>query len=146
MSDFTQVGPLEPGRLRVLLADQADDVRQKFRDELTHLEFVEIAGEAATDQEALNLALLRRPHVVIVSTCLPRQGGFEVLRCIKRVAPACAVILTSRYANHFVQQAADLLGAAGVCSLADGIPQLGELLKSLAKQRSNGHQEPPRPG
>ena len=145
MSDFTKLRPLELGRLRVLLADQAADVRQEFRGELAHLEFVEIVGEAATDQEALNQVLVRRPHVLIVSTCLPRQGGFEVLRCINRVAPACAVILTSRYANHYVQQAADLLGAAGVCSLADGIPQLVELLKSLVKQRSNGHQEPPWP-
>ena len=119
------------GKLRLLLADQSTVVRHELRKDLGRLEGIEIVAEADRDDRALDLFFRSRPEVVVVSTSLPVQGGFEVLRCIKRAAPRCAVILTSRCPNQFIAETARLLGAFGVCPAVDGAAQLRNLLQNL---------------
>jgi len=101
---------------------------------LQQLPYVEVVGDAHTDQEVLNLAFQLRPNVVIVSISLPDKGGFEILRRIQRTLPGCAVILTSCSRDGSLQNAARLLGAAGVFSVTDGIAQIGGLIQSLLDQ------------
>jgi DNA-binding NarL/FixJ family response regulator len=119
------------GKLRLLLADQSPAVRQELRNNLKQLEGIEIVAEADRDDRALDLFFRLRPEVVVVSTTLPVQGGFEVLRCIKRAVRRCAVVLTGRSPNHFIAEAARLLGASGVCSAVDGSAELRAILQSL---------------
>jgi two-component system, NarL family, response regulator DevR len=117
--------------LRVLLADDSAAARRKLRETLQSLPFIQIVGEAGKGDEALDLFLLTRPDVVVAAVCLPQDGGFHILRCIKRAAADCAVILTNRGSNPFVHEAARLLGAAGVCPANDGFLQLRGILESL---------------
>jgi DNA-binding NarL/FixJ family response regulator len=116
-------------RFRVLLADESPAVLVQLREELEPLQSFEIIGEAATSREALRLFFQYRPHVLVVSICLPDQNGFEVLKCIKRAFPDCAVILTTRWANSFVEQTARLLGATGTCATTEGLTQIREILQ-----------------
>ena len=119
------------GKLRLLLADQSPAVRQELRNSLKLLEGLEIVAETDRDDRALDLFFRLRPEVVVVSTTLPVQGGFEVLRCIKHAVPRCAVVLTGRSPNHFISEAARLLGASGVCPAVDGSAELTTILQSL---------------
>jgi DNA-binding NarL/FixJ family response regulator len=124
----------EPLPLRVLLANKAD-VCQQLRAELQGLASVEIVDETYTDRQTLERFFELRPGVVILSTRLPEMGGFEVLRCIKRVVPGCTVILTSNQVNEFIQATASFLGAMGVCSIHDGVPELCGLLQQEMARR-----------
>jgi len=117
--------------LRVLLADDSAAARQNLRETLHTLPFIEIVGEAGKGDEALDLFLRIRPDVVVAAVCLPEHGGFHLLRCIKRAVADSVVILTNRGSNPFVEEAASLLGAAGVCPSGDGFVQLRAILQSL---------------
>lgn len=123
-------------RLRVLLADASPAMRSRFREELQHLPFVELVGEANTSDEALALFLQSRPDVVVVSILLPEHGGFEVLRCIKRAAAKSAVILTSLFPNQFIEQTTTLMGGTSVCSVCDGFVQFRAILQRLSSCKS----------
>lgn len=144
--------PLAPSliirpKLRVLLVDHSLTVRQNLRKDLEAAGGLEIVSEADRDDQALELFFALRPEVVIVSASLPVNGGFEVLRCIKRAAPRCAVILMSRCPTPFISETARLLGASGVCSTLDGTAQLRSILQKL--QAGPGGQvpeEPAKPG
>jgi two-component system invasion response regulator UvrY len=127
----------EPGivRLRVLLAHESPSICKQFREELRRLPFVELVAEANTSDEALTLFFRARPEAVVLSACLPEQGGFEVLQRIKRAVPDCAVVLTSRCPSQFVGEAAILLGAVGICPLTDGATELTGVLRRLSSSR-----------
>src|SRR5215467_2759524 len=88
--------PFKTPRVRVLLADDSPIVRHNLRGELQQASWVEIVAEADSSQDAITLFFQLRPDAVVLSTCLRGQGGFEVLRCIKRSFADCIAILTSR--------------------------------------------------
>jgi DNA-binding NarL/FixJ family response regulator len=129
------VTSLRPQKLRLLLANESTAVRGNFRQQVERLAFAEVVAEATRSEEALELFFRLRPSVAVVSVCLPGHGGFDVLRCIKRAAPDCAVFLTTRWPNPCVEQAASLLGASGVCYMTDGPTQLVGMLQRIFDRR-----------
>ena len=120
-----------PGRrkLRMLLADGSSHVRDTLQEALENMPFVEIAGQASSCRETLDLFFRARPDVVVVAISLPDDSGFEVLRCVRQAATTCVVVLTTRWPDPFVEEAAGLLGAAGVCLTTNGFVQLRGLLQ-----------------
>lgn len=122
---------MEKKILRVLLADENPETRDRIREKLCQLVPVAIVAEAVDSREALDLFFRHRPDVVLVSVSLPKQGGFEVLRCIKGATLGCVVILTINTTNPFVEKAGRLLGATDVCSTNNGLRQIREILLQL---------------
>lgn len=125
------------GKLRVLLAEQSPVLRQRFRKKLEELPVVDIVGEAGRDDEALELSFRLQPEVIVLSASLPDQGGFEVLRRVKRVLANCQVILMSFRPCAFIENAAGLLGATTVCPMEDELTHLHDALQSVLKNRSD---------
>ncbi|HTL54401.1 MAG TPA: response regulator [Candidatus Limnocylindrales bacterium] len=138
MSPLNNPSQLGNPRLRVLLADGTQVSGNQFTEALQALNFVEIVGSVKTSDQALDLFFKLRPQALVVSIILPKQDGMEVLRCIKRAAPNCDVILLSHAPNTFLEQAGSLLGATGLCSVHDGVDQLQRLLYSCWQRRFVG--------
>ena len=126
----------ERGKLRVLLADQSPAMRHQFRKKLEELPSIEIVGEAGRDDQALELSFQLQPDVLVVSASLPNQGGFEVLRHIKRSLENCRVILMSYRPSPFIEIAGRLLGATGVCPIEAGLTQLCDLVQGKFERRA----------
>jgi DNA-binding NarL/FixJ family response regulator len=119
MTQLPATGSDEKCQIRVLLADESPVVRQHLRAELKKASWVELVGEVDNSQEAIALFFELKPDAVVLSTCLKGEGGFEVLRCIKRAFADCVAILTSRHPDHFINEAGRLLGAAAVCCVSE---------------------------
>jgi DNA-binding NarL/FixJ family response regulator len=115
-------------RITLLLAEESPALRQSLRERLEAHGAVEVIGEAGTTRQALDLFFLLQPRMVLVSICLPGEGGFHVLRCIKRAVPDCEVILSSRWPHPFVQETGRLLGATAVCAMGNGFEEIIEAL------------------
>jgi DNA-binding NarL/FixJ family response regulator len=120
-------------RARVLLASDSPKLSGELLAGLERLPLVEIVGEANTSQEALTLFLEHRPRIVLLSVSLPDEGGFSLLRSIKRAAPGCAVILVTYGEEPFVRQAGFLLGATAVYSTNGAVWQICGIVDRLAK-------------
>ncbi len=90
-------GPHAEGRLRVLLADDHEIVREGLISLLSEDHAVEVVGEAANGREAIDLAGRLEPDVVIMDVSMPLIEGDEATRQIKEHLPKTRVIALSMY-------------------------------------------------
>jgi DNA-binding NarL/FixJ family response regulator len=68
--------------VEILLADDQDLVRTGLRTVLEAEDGFELVGEAADGAEAVELALLKRPDVVLMDVRMPRMDGIEATKRI----------------------------------------------------------------
>ena len=82
--------------IRVLIADDHAVVREGLRAFLELQEGIEVVGEAADGQEAVEAAASLRPDVIVLDLVMPRLDGVAALRILRERVPAArAIVLTS---------------------------------------------------
>jgi DNA-binding NarL/FixJ family response regulator len=74
---------------------------------------MEVVAEATDGQQALELARTLKPDLVLMDVWMPRMGGLEATRAIKRELPQTVVLMitASEEPNHLAE--AIKAGAAG---------------------------------
>jgi PAS domain S-box-containing protein len=80
------------GPLRIVLADDHAMVRQGLRSILDSYQDVSVVGEAADGEEAIELARLLRPDVIVMDVNMARMDGIEATRRIKAEWPFILVV------------------------------------------------------
>src|SRR3712207_5323890 len=82
--------------VRLLITDDHDVVRQGLRLYLKRDPEIEVVGEAADGEEAVQLARSLRPDVVLMDLLMPRMDGIEATEAIRTELPEVEVVaLTS---------------------------------------------------
>lgn len=100
-------------RVRVLVVDDHPLVRQGTRDILEREPGIAVVGGAATGEEAVALAEVLRPDVVMMDLGLPGMSGLEATRAIRQAHPEIKVlVLTIHDEEEYVLELLDA-GAAG---------------------------------
>lgn len=97
MAESTQ-NPLTEKRIRVLIADDHDMVRVGLKAMFAGTD-IEVAGEAATGEDAVNFALNNDVDVVILDVRMPHGDGLNALGRIKLEKPNLPVLMLSTYDN-----------------------------------------------
>ena len=98
--------------IKLLIADDHEVVRCGLRSVLAGGD-IEIIGEATTGEQAIHMALEKRPDVLLLDIRMPGGDGLNVLGRLKLEAPAIAVLILSTYDNPTYVARAVALGAAG---------------------------------
>ncbi len=111
--DLESSAPRDAGRLRVLLVDDHEIVRQGLVSLLSEEDSIEIVGEAANGREAVNLADQLRPDVVIMDVSMPLLDGYEATRQIKANLPQMRVVALSMYNEPEAVENMQRAGAEG---------------------------------
>jgi len=120
------------GKVRVLIADDHSVVRQGLRMFLALDPEIEIIGEAASGEEAIQLARDIRPDVVLMDLVMPGMGGVAATRVIRTEMPAVEVVaLTSVVADEAVTGAIRA-GAIGYLLKNTEADELRRAIKSAA--------------
>lgn len=102
-------GPL--GRkIRVLLADDHELVRHGLGGLLREVADIDVVGEAADGQQAVDLVRQTNPDVVLMDVVMPRVGGIEATRQVLDHSPHLRVIGLSM---HEAPEMADAMREAG---------------------------------
>jgi DNA-binding NarL/FixJ family response regulator len=78
--------------VRVLLVDDARNVRVELRTALSLSGEVEIVGEAANGLEAVEAANRLKPDVIVMDLEMPVMNGFEAARLLKEQGSPCRVV------------------------------------------------------
>ncbi len=93
-----------PDKFSVLIADDHTLVRRGVRTLLSMQPDLEVIGDVATGEAAVDLAAQAKPQVALVDLLMPgRLNGVMTTREIKRVSPRTqVVILTSYHADEHI--------------------------------------------
>ena len=91
--------------IRVLLADDQALVRGGFRVILESQPDITVLGEAADGAEAIELARLHKPDVVLMDVRMPRLDGIEATRRLSRRHADPVLMLTTFDPDEYVYEA-----------------------------------------
>jgi DNA-binding NarL/FixJ family response regulator len=115
--------------LAVVMVCGSRDVRVSLRAMLRREPGFVLAGEAETGAAALGLVLRCQPAVALVDVCLPDRSRFELVKCIRQLAPGCTAIVLSNAPDPCVEDVARLLGAKEVWHKGNDLGQLRQALR-----------------
>ncbi len=87
-------------RIRILLADDHNIMREGLRLLLERQEDFEIVGEASDGREAVDLAETHNADIVIMDIAMPGLNGIEATRRIVEHRPRTAVVILSMHSDE----------------------------------------------
>ena len=99
--------------IRILLADDHTLVRRGICRLLEDQPDLEVVGEAADGHEAVRLASVLDPDVVLLDISMPGPGGIEVTRQVKQALPDTRVLILTVHEDESLLREAIQAGAAG---------------------------------
>ena len=88
------------GKIKVLVVDDQESVREGTKALLTYSYGIDTIYEARNGQEAVQLVAEEQPDVVLMDVRMPVMDGIEATRQIKERWPQVKVIVLSMYAEH----------------------------------------------
>ena len=143
--------------LRLLIVDGHEIVRLGMKTLFAGQEQVQVIGEAATAEEALERIKSLNPTIVVMEVKLPGMDGIEACRQITASFPTAKVIMHSASGDEDAIFAAIMAGASGYVMKQNGCEALvkaveaagrGESLldpvvtrKVLERMKNHGHRE-----
>jgi len=99
--------------VRVLIADDHPLFREGMRGRLDRVADITVVGEAASGDEAVQLAHKLKPHVVLMDIKMPGLNGIEATREILRASPRVGVLMLTMFEDDDSVFAAMRAGAKG---------------------------------
>ncbi|UMG91389.1 PAS domain S-box protein [Nocardioides sp. TF02-7] len=133
------VGRDEVGRVpTVVLVDDAVEVRTLVRARLRLAGTIDVVGEAASGQEAIELADRLRPDLVLLDVSMPGMDGLEALPRIRSAAPATRVVMYSGFVEEGLAERTLALGADAFFEKSSSLQSLADDLLAVLETGSAG--------
>jgi DNA-binding NarL/FixJ family response regulator len=128
---------------RILIVDDHECVREGLRLLLAEEPGLQIVGEAASGEEAVELSRALHPDLVLMDLMMPGIGGIEAIRRLRQATPRPQVLVLTSYSSEMNVNEALEAGASGYL-LKDVLK--GHLLQAIAEAREAEPPFQPGPG
>lgn len=96
--------------MKVVIVDDSALVQQRLATMISGLSGIELAGEAKSVAQALELIRCCHPEAVVLDIRLEDGNGFDVLRQVKREPNAPTVIMLTSFPSTKARQTCQSLG------------------------------------
>ena len=121
---------------RVLLVDDAPEVREALRWALENESDLVVVGEAGTGDDAITCAMSLTPDVVILDIELPTPDGYAVTRAVKTLAHPPIIVFLTMHSDPLSRRWAAEAGGDGFAEKEAGWPALiAEVRRALGARR-----------
>ncbi|MCW5821448.1 MAG: response regulator transcription factor [Cyanobacteria bacterium TGS_CYA1] len=104
-----------PDNINVLLVEDHALTRIGLKALLDRTEDIKVIGEATNGQEALELTLSLKPHIVLMDVGMPVMDGIEAVKKIKEHKCEAGIIMLTSHDNERDIFASLTAGAGGYC-------------------------------
>ena len=116
---------------RVLVVDDAEDLRMLLRARMETRHGLTVVGEAADGLAAVELASELQPDLVMLDLAMPRMDGLEALPLIRAAVPGVRVIVLSGFNQSTLAEKAMEAGADKYVVKGGSMRQLLELVETV---------------
>lgn len=123
-------------KTRIMLADDHQMVRQGFRLILQAQEDMEVVGETGNGREAVDLARVLKPDVVIMDVTMPELNGIEATRRIREAEPLVRVVALSVHRDAVYVRESVRAGAEGYILKESADSELIAAVRAVARGNS----------
>ncbi|MDZ7760411.1 MAG: response regulator transcription factor [Desulfovermiculus sp.] len=121
----------ESKKIRILLADDHSIVLDGLKRILEDCDHLEVVAEAGNGEQALRLALEKRPDVAVVDISMPGMDGLEVLSRLTVQAGEIPVIMLTMYEEEQYMFRALEVGARGYLTKRSAPDQLVHAIRRV---------------
>ena len=122
--------------VKIMLVDDHEVLRMGIRTLLERRPGLTIVGEASTAAEAVSMARLCEPDVIVMDIRLPDGNGVEATREIRGERPQTRVIMLTSYADDEAIYGSIMAGASGYLLKQTRGQSLAEAIERVANGES----------
>ena len=119
--------------LRIMLVDDHSLFRKGLASLLSTQSGISVVGEASDGNEAIEIAKILKPDLIMMDINMPKRDGLEATREIKKILPDIKIVmLTASEDDQYLFEAMKI-GAQGYLLKDLELHQLLDLLNSISK-------------
>jgi DNA-binding NarL/FixJ family response regulator len=120
-------------KIKLLIVDDLDHVRQGLINLLNLSENLEIIGEAVNGFEAIGMALVLNPDVILMDYEMPKLNGIEATKVVKNQNPDIQIMMISIHDSLELKSKAIEAGVAVYENKATPADELMDKIRSVIK-------------
>jgi DNA-binding NarL/FixJ family response regulator len=121
----------EPGAIRVLIADDQRVVREGLSMLVGLIDGVEVVGTACDGAEAVRLAEVQRPDVIMMDLRMPGTDGIAATADLRERLPVARVLVLTTYADEDAIVPALQAGARGYLTKDASAEQIEAAIRAV---------------
>jgi NarL family two-component system response regulator LiaR len=125
--------------IRVLIADDHSVVRFGLRALLASEPGIEVVGEAADGNAAVQQARALRPDVLLLDLLMPGKNGLQVIEELAQTAPSVHILVLTSFVDDEQVFATIRAGALGYLLKESGPQELLTAIRDVARGESSLH-------
>lgn len=122
-------------RIRVLVCDDVDMLRELMRYELEEDEWIMVVGEADNGLDGVRLVEEMKPDVVVLDLAMPGIDGLEAITRMLAVADPPAILIHSGFDADTMRDRVLALGAAEYLEKGGPLADVRLAVRRVAEQR-----------
>ena len=120
-------------KVRVLLAEDHETVRQGLRALLEKQPEIEVVGDVPNGRLALERSAALKPDVVVMDVSMPEMNGLAATKALKAAAANIAVVALTRHGEDAYVQELLAAGASGYVLKQSAFEELVKAIRAAAK-------------
>lgn len=132
---------MHPKKLRILIADDHEVVREGIGTMIAAQRDLILAGEAADGRQAVALAAELHPDVILMDLVMPHMDGLQAITAIKTADPAARILVLTGFADDEKVFPAIKAGALGYLLKDTPRSQLLQAIHDVARGQVSLHPE-----
>lgn len=89
--------------LKILIADDETPARNRLKDLLSEIAYVSVVAEAKDGKQAIDLAIVKQPDVMLLDIRMPLMDGLEAAEHAQKLDPKPYIVFTTAYDAYAIK-------------------------------------------